>query len=172
MDTAILPARPSPVPPRAPSAPDLHLLPACAQLTQNCYFWIKTLPFPGSITNTSNLSPANWSPLSGSVVYAMDYNDELTTSTLFFMMWVRCTDGNVCAFESTESASTLDSSGLYYLQPYQQSSTYIQVTGYTGITPGLTAAAIVLSIFGPVFFVAYYIADNMYYTKTGKALSW
>ena len=140
-------------------------------MTQNCYFWIQTLPFPSSITNTSNLTPYDMGNLTGTTVYKMDYNDELPTSTLFFMMWVRCTDGNVCAFESTESPSTLDSSGLYYAQPYTVGP-YIQVTGYSGITPGLTAAAIILSIFGPVFFVGYYIADHMHYTKTGKALSW
>jgi hypothetical protein len=101
----------------------------------------------------------------------MTYNDELPDASLFFMLWVRCTDGQVCAFESTESFSVLNSTGLYYPLPYS-GATYITVSGYTGITPGMTAAAIVLSICGPVIFIAYFIADHMYYTKTGKALSW
>ena len=140
-------------------------------MTQNCYFWISTTAFPTNITNTSNLTPTDQGLLKGSTIYEMTYNDQLPTSSLFFMMWLRCTDGQVCAFESTESASTLNSSGLYYNQPYAGTG-YVTVQGYTGITPGMTAAAIILSVFGPLFFIGYYIADQIHYSKTGKALSW
>ena len=140
-------------------------------LTQNCYFWISTNAFPAAV-NPSNITKADQTQwLSNFTEYRMDYNDQLPTASLFFMMWVRCTDGQVCAFESTESPSTLNSTGLYYNQPYTNGP-YIMVQGYTGITPGLTAAAIILSIFGPLFFIVYYIADHIYYNKTGKALSW
>ena len=144
---------------------------AYPSLTQNCYFWISTNPFPSSVANPSALTTADQKALSGSTTYQMSYNDQLPTSSLFFMMWLRCSDGNVCGFESTESPSTLNSSGLYYNQPYT-GGPYITVQGYTGITPGLTAAAIILSIFGPVFFVVYFIADHIHYSKTGKALAW
>ena len=153
---------------------------AYPSLTQNCYFWISTNIFPPNV-NPQKLTPAdmafggyNWNnnatTISGSTIYNMNYNSELPTSSLFFMMWVRCSDGNVCAFESTESPSVLNSTGLYYTLPYASTSRYVTINGYTGITPGMTAAAIILSVFGPLFFIGYFIADHMYYTKTGKAL--
>lgn len=143
---------------------------AYPSMTQNCFFWISTSPFPSNV-NPSNLTfDDKTTKISSSTIYEMTYNDQLPTTTLFFMMWLRCTDGSVCAFESTESPSVLNSSGLYYRLPYTVGP-YIQVEGYTGITPGMTAAAVILSAFGPLFFIGYYIADHMYYTKTGRALS-
>jgi len=156
---------------------------AYPSLTQNCYFWISTNLFPSQVNpqsitpsqrNNSNLK-YNWDnnitdSITGFTIYNMDYNGELPTASLFFMMWVRCSDGNVCAFESTESPSIVNTTGVYYPLPYAATSRYVYVNGYTGITPGMTAAAIILSAFGPLFFIGYFIADHMYYTKTGKAL--
>ncbi len=115
-------------------------------MTQNCYFWISTNPWNSSI-DPNNLA-ADKSSLSGSSTYDLNYNDMLPDATLFAMMWIRGTDGNVVAFESTESPSTLNTSGLYYncptnpTQPYCSTSQYVQVYGYTGITTGVRGAAL------------------------------
>ena len=135
--------------------------------------------------NTSAITVADHQSLSGQFVHEF-CDGAMPTSTLFLMMWVVCDDGNVCAWESMESPFyAVPSQGILvyppqygpqYPAPYNvpgpYNGTYIQVQVYNPITPGMTAAAIVLSIFGPVFFICYFIADHISYTKHGKALTW
>jgi hypothetical protein len=109
--------------------------------------------------------------MSGVAIAEMRDQDLMPTATVFFMIWVRCSDNNICAFESTESASNPQpNSTLIYAQPYN--GVYLQSEVYNPRTPGMIAAAAILSAFGPIFFIVYYIADNMHYTRTGKPLAW
>lgn len=134
-------------------------------LSDNCPFPIQKVPFPATSSLTA-MSPADQAALSGSVVLRLAEDDELVSGTYFFMMWLRCADGKICAFESTESPNV----NLVYAQPYN--GNYVECKGYNPITNGLIVAAAILSAFGPLFFIIYYIMDNMHYAKTGKALSW
>jgi len=129
-----------------------------------------SLPFP-PVANLSALTAAEKSSLSSSIAFNIKDNDQITSATWFVMMWVVCTDGNVCAFESTEAASTLNSTGLYYPLPYTGSSIYIETNGDMGITSGMIAASIILGALGPLLWIAYMIADQVYYNKVGKQLS-
>lgn len=136
-----------------------------------------TLPSPSAssiafptVANLSALTAAEKASLGGSISFNLKDNDQIGSATWFIMMWVWCSDGNVCAFESTEAVSTLNSSGLYYAQPYTGSSVYIQTDGYNGITSGMLAASIILGCLGPLAWILYIVADQMYYNKKGKVL--
>jgi len=118
---------------------------AYPSLTHNCYFLISTNLFPSQV-NPQNITASqrnnnnliyNWennitNSVTGFTIYNMNYNNDLPTASLFFHMWVRCSDGNVCAYESTESTSTNNSTGLYYPLPYAATSRYIFVNGPGG----------------------------------------
>lgn len=123
-----------------------------------------------------NITTADKAALSGSISFSLKDNDSITTATWFVMMWIRCSDGTICAFESTEGGSELNSTGLYYYQPYRAAGnltkvTYIQTAGHMGITTGMIVASIILGALGPLLWIGYMIADQLYYNKTGKQLS-
>lgn len=40
-----------------------------------------------------------------------------------------------------------------------------------GVTPGITVAAIVFSVFSVAFLVVYTVADSLWYKRTGKGLT-
>jgi hypothetical protein len=145
------------------------LQPAPAPLAEKPEEKAPSLAFP-TVANLSSLTADEKTALSGSFVFKLRDNDQITTATWFVMMWVWCTDDQVCAFESTEAASTLNSTGLYYPLPYTGTSIYIETTSYDAITPGMMAASIILGIFGPISWILYTIADHFYYKKTSKVL--
>ncbi|GFH33464.1 hypothetical protein HaLaN_32842, partial [Haematococcus lacustris] len=61
---------------------------------------------------------------------------------MFGMLWIYCRD--LCAFESTEgSAATATAAAV--------PGNFIETKVEMGITPGMTAAAIVLSVFSPAW---------------------
>lgn len=70
----------------------------------------------------------------------------------------------MCGFETTETRTVRNNATF-------NTPTFIQSEVEMGVTPGMKAAAIVLSVFSPAFFIVYYIADSVYYKKTGKPLT-
>lgn len=152
---------------------------AYPRLTQNCQgaddlFELEPEKHFPSIPDLNALTSADKTALSGEVIFSLKDRpaQQFPSATFFFMMWIRCSDGNICAFESTESASTLNSSGLYYPQPYGATSNYVEIKGNMGITVGMEVAAAILAGFGPLFFGVYMYLDHLRYVKTGKALAW
>mmetsp|Transcript_26950 Transcript_26950/g.58887 ORF Transcript_26950/g.58887 Transcript_26950/m.58887 type:complete len:275 (-) Transcript_26950:854-1678(-) len=131
------------------------------RLSQNCPFYLGDIPFPTG----ANYTTGSVSMMNGNWTYDMSGADSVTTATVFAMMWVRCTDGTVCAFESTESATNATTGD--YLLPYN--GNYVQTEVYDAVSSSMTASAIVLSVFSPVFLIAFWIFDHFYYKKTGKA---
>jgi hypothetical protein len=93
--------------------------------------------------------------------------DEVPTATWFIMMWTYCGE-SVCAFESTEG---LPANATAVPPVAAVPGNFVQTDVVMGITPGMRAAAIILGAFGPVFFIAYFIADTIKYRKTGKPLT-
>ncbi len=82
-------------------------------------------------------------------------------ATWFFMMWVYCGDDQVCAFESTEGRNDVSP---------PVAGNFVETNVQMGITPGMRAAAIILSIFSPTFFFVFLGADHFYYKKYGKPI--
>ncbi|KAL6746830.1 hypothetical protein V8C86DRAFT_3149104 [Haematococcus lacustris] len=106
-------------------------------------------------------APADPVANSGEFIGDFDTFDQVSTYTMFGMLWIYCRD--LCAFESTEgSAATATAAAV--------PGNFIETKVEMGITPGMTAAAIVLSVFSPAFFIIFYIADNIYYRKHGKPI--
>mmetsp|Transcript_3111 Transcript_3111/g.8223 ORF Transcript_3111/g.8223 Transcript_3111/m.8223 type:complete len:306 (-) Transcript_3111:1049-1966(-) len=94
--------------------------------------------------------------------------DEVPSATYFVMVHALTQhDGQevVCGWDSTED-NTVTVNSRQEVGP-----TYILTKVSMGRTPGVIAAATVFSIFSIVFLVTYTIADNIWYNKTGKGLT-
>ena len=65
----------------------------CVQYTGNCPFGSEAQPFD---------SAAALSPEGFTLTYPMALADTMPRGTYFAMLWVTCTDGSVCAYETTE----------------------------------------------------------------------
>lgn len=73
---------------------------------------------------------------------------------------VYCGD-QVCAAATTEAATP---------PAVNAAQAYVETQVEMGITSGMRAAAIILSIIGPSTFILFYLADSMHYKKTGRPL--
>lgn len=135
-------------------------------VTSNCGTTAYSMPFPAAVQPPyTTVDPA---ALSGSVVIPMEDLDKLVSATYFYMMWLECSDGVVCAFESTESPTNATTGA--YIQPYN--GNYVETTGYNPIPTGMVVGASILAAVGPIFFTVYFFLDAAHFKKTGKALAW
>jgi hypothetical protein len=135
-------------------------------VTSNCGTTAYSMPFPASVQAPyTTVDPA---ALSGSIIFHMGELDKVVSATYFYMMWLECSDGFVCAFESTESPTNATTGA--YIQPYN--GNYIETTGYNPMTTGMIIGASILSAIGPIFFIVYYFLDSAHFKKTGRALAW
>lgn len=135
-------------------------------MTSNCGTTAYSMPFPSDVQ--APYTTVNATALSGSIIIPMKEMDKLVSATYFYMMWLVCSDGNVCAFESTESPTNATTGA--YIQPYN--GNYIQTDGYNPMPTGMIVGASILAAIGPIFFLVYFFLDQAHFKKTGKALAW
>lgn len=99
---------------------------------------------------------------SGSAIWNLDEVDEVTDAILYPEVCVKCKfpDGKVdfCQCDRRNNATS----------NFLSIETEVM---HDDVTPGMRAAAIILSIFSPCWLAAYALGDWLYYRRTGKPLS-
>eukprot|EP00197_Chlamydomonas_leiostraca_P008616 CAMPEP_0202859736 /NCGR_PEP_ID=MMETSP1391-20130828/1725_1 /ASSEMBLY_ACC=CAM_ASM_000867 /TAXON_ID=1034604 /ORGANISM="Chlamydomonas leiostraca, Strain SAG 11-49" /LENGTH=265 /DNA_ID=CAMNT_0049538805 /DNA_START=1 /DNA_END=798 /DNA_ORIENTATION=- len=137
---------------------------AYPRLSQNCPRLVGKRDW-----NAASTGNATQLGLDNSGSFTKDFNtfDEIPDATWFASLWVYCngpTEEQLCAYVSTEKSTNTSAPN-----PNQA---YMQTQVVMGVTTGMKIACGIMSAVGPLFFVIFFIADNLHYKKTGKPIHW